>query len=135
MNEDPRQLDSLEEALLELDAAEKGRVFDRTRVEPVELLKVNPAERLHAFRRRVLRWVPVAAVIGILALAGTSVFIGGDESGKNCAGEFVDCFTGPKQVALANGCVAYDYDGDSDVDMLDWSVLDLNCKGGLQANQ
>ena len=135
MNDDPRQLDSIEEALLELDAAEKGRVFDCTRVELVELLKVDPAERLHAFRRRVLRWVPVAAVIGIVALAGTSLFTGRDRSDRGCATEFVDCFTGPRQVALANGCVAYDYDGDSDVDMLDWSILDLNCKGGVQANQ
>ena len=149
MNDNPRQLDAIEDALLELDEAERARVFDRTRSEPGQLLKVDPVEQLSAVRRRVLRWVPIAAAIGMVAVVGTSMFsarVGTVESSgvvssdstvnhsRDCAGDFVGCFTGPKMVALANSCVAYDYDGDSDVDMVDWSILDLGCKGRMQAH-
>ena len=150
MNADRGQLDAIEDALLELGAVEQARVFDRTRVEPGELLKVDPAERLSAFRRGVLRWVPVAAAVGMVAFVGTSMFRPGVGPGgplgvadtkavadkdKGCAGEFVDCFTGPNSAALADACTAYDYDGDSDVDMFDWRILDLNCRRLNHANQ
>ncbi len=151
MNADRGQLDAIEDALLELGAVEQARVFDRTRVEPSELpSRVDPAERPSAFRRGMLRWVPVAAAVGMVAFVGTSMFRPGAapveplgvadteavaDKDKGCAGSFVDCFTGPKSAALADACTAYDYDGDSDVDMFDWRILDLNCKRLNHTNQ
>ena len=149
MNDDLRQLDAIEDALLELDQAERARVFDRTRVEPRQLLKVDPVKRLGAARRRVLRWVPVAAAIGMVAVvwavmfdtpskharpgAGVVVTTGVVPADDGCA-RIVDCRTGPTKVALADSCLAYDYDGDSDVDMVDWSIYDLSSKRRRQAH-
>ena len=143
MTNEPEQLDAIEDALLELESAEKAGVFNRTRIEARDVLRVDPACERVGLRRRLIRWMPVAAAVGIAAVVWTSVFdvrhgsvsppapvvtvldVAVEDDG--CDGSFLGCFSGPKNVIVAS-CLAHDYDADGDVDLVDFGAYQLEYK-------
>lgn len=134
------QLDPLEISLRELADAERADLFRRTRVDARSLLRathtVNRAPRV----LRRIRWVPIAALLGMAATICvwvfttgtgetrlTSIPIGTIASATNgCDGTFSGCLTGPNGTPQS-ACRGYDYDADGDIDLLDARTYQLNC--------
>ena len=145
MNRNANQLDPVEQALLELHAAERAHVFDRTRVDAAVLAR---ASRQQAVGRPI--WLtprflaPVAATI-VIALGVSSWMFNShlnelrqaarDTSSTilaqagSCEGAFFDCLNGPDGAAGSAGCQTYDYDTDGDVDLADFRAYQLACVG------
>jgi len=145
MKQVQEELDGVEKALLELQAAECARLFGPTRVDAGELLKSAAAAQKVGWRRRVLRWVPAAAAAAIaVAIMWSAMFemrfgpgdvrtpsaesSGSKSANDGCDGSFIDCFTGPIRVVLAD-CATHDYDSDGDVDLVDFSAYQRGCRG------
>jgi hypothetical protein len=135
MTGEPRKLDPIEDALLELDAAERARVFERSSVEARQLLR-QPGPV--GWRGRAVRLVSAAAVIAIAVgiwgwvyslqwshlreRTGASVVAG--LSADGAGGRFYECFQGPTGM-LGSACRECDYDADGDVDLADFGAYQL----------
>ncbi|UCE59791.1 MAG: hypothetical protein JSU63_20405 [Phycisphaerales bacterium] len=143
MTDKDRQLDAIEDALLELKSVERAGVFERTRVDAQDALRAEPVKHATRLRRQVVRWVPIAAAIGMIATVWTTMFDTSTRSslpspsstsvvstagnGECHHGSFVGCFTGPESVIVAS-CLDHDYDADGDVDLVDFGAYQLECK-------
>jgi hypothetical protein len=146
MAEDSRKLDAIEDALVELQAADRARIFDRTPIDASVLLAVQPvahADNAQIHLPRVLRWVSLAACVGFAAIAGmwmlndrsVSPYISntvvktdtGIDEDDGCDGSILGCVSGPNEVLLAS-CLTHDYDADGDVDLADFSAYQVDCK-------
>ena len=138
MTNSRNELENLEKALLELDAAEKAGLFQSTSLDPQRLLAHSlPPQRAAAWR---LAWrlLPVAALVALaiglwswmftqgpgarrtpnaVATGLAGAYGGGD-------GSFYQCFGGPNEAA-ARGCREHDYDADGDVDLADFGTFQL----------
>jgi len=137
------QLDPIEISLRELADAERADLFRKTRVVARSLLRatyaVNGAPRV----LRRMRWVPIAAMLGMAATICGWIFTTGTRgtsqlpfsSGTRtasatggCDGTFFGCMTGPNGMIMS-GCDIYDYNADGHIDLLDASTHQLNCNG------
>lgn len=139
MNNGREKLDPVEEALLELDAAEKAGLFRRSRVETRRLLRRPGPSKLVWFG---VRLVPAAAAVAIAVGAWSWMYrarmaeltgrIGVTdvvaEAPVVSPGEFYECFDGPKG-ALRLSCRNNDYDADGDVDLADFGAYQLAYAG------
>ena len=143
MNRQPEQRDPIEDALLELRAAEQAGLFAATRVDTEELTRVNPGPASPARRWTVLRWGSVAAVLALvvglwsvvfkaqidpvpLPSGPVSVHVAPDDGVDSPDGTFYVCFSGPKSDSVvANRCRTHDFDADGDVDLADFRAFQL----------
>ena len=135
-------LDSIEGFLAELDAAEQAGLFRRTRVDARALLRPAPVTSASSsFGSR--RWLSVAAVLAFAAtiwgwlflspsadIARRSLPVGTRTASATvgCDGTFYRCLSGPNG-ALSDGCLAYDYNADGHVDLVDARTYQLTCNG------
>ena len=138
MNTNRNDLEALEKALLELDAAERAGLFQRTSLDTQRLLARSLQPERAAAWRLALRLLPVAAAVAMaigvwswmfthepsaprgpdtVATAPADAFGGSD-------GSFYECFGGPSE-APATGCREFDYDADGDVDLADFGTFQL----------
>lgn len=131
-----QRLDPVEEAMLELDAGERARLFCRTQIDGSRLL-MQPAR--FGSRRLIFRILPAAAVV-VLAVGVSSwmfsVELAGLRRGNDVSGgavaeaptkgyrSFYDCHNGPTE-GLVSGCGGQDYDADGDVDLADFGAYQL----------
>jgi len=141
MIEDFDKLDPVEELLRELADTERAELFRKTRVDARSLLRAvypdNPAPRV----LRGMRWMPIAAVLGVAATICGWAFTTRTGATRQlplpsgtmtasatggCDGTFFGCLTGPK-VAPPSACRGYDYDADGDIDLVDARTFQLNC--------
>ena len=146
MADDLKQPDAIENALLELEAAERARVFDRTPVDSRLLAMTEPVSRSTGYAghaQRVFRLVPIAAAVGFAVIAGMWMLEGrpvstqspnivvkqggGIDEDDGCDGSILGCFSGPNKILLAS-CLTHDYDADGDVDLIDFSAYQVDCK-------
>ena len=134
MTSEPRQLDSIEDALFELDAAERAGVFERSSVDARQLLRQPEPV---GWRGRAVRFVSAAAVIAMAVgvwgwvyslqwsqlreRTGASVVAELSAAGP---GRFYECFQGPTGT-IRSSCRECDYDADGDVDLVDFGVYQL----------
>ena len=146
MDHQPHNLDPIEQMLLEADRADQAGVFGRTSLDVSALVGGRPAAAASWFRRhrQALVGLPVAACLGFVAVVGTLRYAGGTASdapqvainGAAVPGSFdmrtpqmaevlFSCFTGPGQGPISSECASADYDGDGDVDLVDFGVLQL----------
>ena len=141
MTDELRQLDGVEEALLNLDAAEKAGLFRRTHIDTSELVAGPPPVNRPWLSRLAPRLLPVAAVLAMAVgvwtwMSGiepnstthpqttiTSLALAGFHS---CYGSFHGCLSGPKDGVPAE-CLAHDYDSDGDVDLADFRAYQVTC--------
>ena len=143
MSNDPTQLDAIEKALLELDAAEKAGVFGRTSVDARALLSreasAGPSHpRWLTSRLAMPAAAAVAMAIGVSSWMFTSQLNAPGNGGfgshvvvadaGRCAGGFFGCLTGPGSSG-STGCQGYDYDSDGDVDLADYGAHQRACAG------
>ncbi len=138
MTNERNELETLEKALLELDAAERASLFQRTSLDTQRLLARSPQPERAAAWRLALRLLPVAAVVAITigvwswmfthepsALRGpNTVATAPADAYGGSDGSFYECFGGPSE-APATGCREYDYDADGDVDLADFGTFQL----------
>ncbi len=136
------QLDPMENSLRELAEAERADLFRRTRVDARSLIRAARAFNNEPWVLRRVRWISIAAMLGMAAtMSGwafiartgsprlTSIPIGTMASATNgCDGSFSGCLTGPNGT-LPSSCHGYDYDADGDIDLLDARTYQLNCNG------
>ena len=141
MTDDLEQLDGVEEALLELDAAEKAGLFRRTHIDTSELTASPVPVDRPGLSRLALRLLPVAAALAMAVgvwtwmsrvetnstnhppTAITSLASAGFHS---CYGSFHGCLAGPKD-GVPPECLAHDYDSDGDVDLADFRAYQVTC--------
>ena len=147
MTNDPKQLDTLEEMLLELYSADRAGVFKKTPVDPEALRKSTARSSADQFP--IHRWWltrrmrPLAAAAAIAMVVGVwgwmfQAEIGrirnpGNMAGVNAIGPayasgFHRCFTGPTGAAVAD-CTEQDYDADGNVDLVDYGSFQLAFAG------
>ena len=139
MTAERQQVDAVEEALLELEAAETAQVFRRTPVDAERLL--SDAGRSAGFGgARLLRHVmPLAAAvvvvvgIGVWMLAvdfasfrGPEQLAGGVASGPDVesVATIQRCLNGPAEEVLP-GCTDFDFDDDGSVTLADFSAYQV----------
>lgn len=144
MAEEFNKLDPTEEALLELDAAEKARLFERTRVDARALLaEALPVGRVpRRWYANGVMWPAAASVVLALGVAAwvfnpqndstnkagpmaSQIALGPAAPGN---GSFFGCLTGPGSGGRS-ACRDYDYDLDGDVDLADFRAYQLACAG------
>ena len=132
------QLDPIEEALLELKAADQAKLFGRTQIDS----RLLAAQRTsHGSRRIVFRLLPVEAAVSmaigvwtwmfsteLTALrkkSGASSAVVSDSPVENRE-NFYECFSGPTG-GVSPTCREHDYDtdGDGDVDLADFGAYQL----------
>ncbi len=147
MTDDPRKLDPIEQALLELEAAQHDRVFVPTRVDAVSRVPGQVERKPIEARRHALRWISAAAAVALAfgvwswtspmgvgtfdrgdAASGVAQPAAGRVESSGCDGSFLRCFMGPSQ-RVASSCLTHDYDADGDVDLADYRVFLLDCDG------
>lgn len=145
MSDDHQPLDAIEERLRDLRAAEDAGVFSHTRVNPASLVReAMPTPTPLVYRVRPVRWVQLAAAIGIAAVVWTWMYaslIGNVREGKSAIvadassttsvgwdGSFTACLTGPAD-GLPQQCRDYDLDADGDVDLADYGAVQLAYAG------
>jgi hypothetical protein len=90
-----------------------------------------------------MRWVPIAAVLGMAATICGWIFTTGTGETRQppfpsatmtvlatggCDGTFFGCLTGPNGT-ITSGCQTYDYNADGHIDLVDASAYQLNCNG------
>lgn len=144
MKSEQHDIDPIETALSELDAAERAGVFRRT---PVELRDLQHAHVTASDARPqwlTLRLWPVAAAI-VLAIGVSSWMFAGElaelrrqsrmastthpvETGGAYVA-FNTCFNGPTNDRDNAGCVGQDFDADGDVDLADFRNYQLAYAG------
>ena len=151
MNPQSHNLDPIEQIMLEADQAGQAGVFRRTPVDAGSLLARGPAVRASWFRRHhhALVGLPVAACLALVTVLGTLHYGGGPASDmtpvavNQAAGPgsfdavasqptlnrqaevLFSCFTGPGQGPIPSECSSADYDGDGDVDLVDFGEFQL----------
>ena len=139
MTHDRNQLDPVETALLELQDADRARLFRRTRVDEARLVAGRVPAQSSGSRRVAMRFLPVAAAlamaIGVWSwmfsteLAETrraqdaSPTLLADASTPD-PGSFHKCFAGPT-AGTSSSCQELDYDSDGDVDLADFGAYQL----------
>ncbi len=138
-NEDNQSIDPAERLLLESHMAKEGGVFDETPLS-VEALLCEPIEQdVRTRKRRLLRWVPIAAAILLVCSVWTmmigsylreirdgaslsrSVLAASDMASPE---EFLACFDNSK-TAESPGCRRHDYDNDGGINLADFAALQL----------
>ena len=139
MTAERQQVDAVEEALLELEAAETARVFRRTPVDAERLL--SDAGRLAPFggARLLRRLMPLAAAVvvavgvGAWMVGGYFASFRGSEpwAGSVASGPDADsvatiqwCLNGPAEELLP-GCTDFDFDDDGSVTLADFSTYQV----------
>lgn len=134
---DGRELDGIEECMLELEGARAAGVHDSTRIDAAELVC-----RPLPLSRRQRRWIIGQIAAAIVLAIGVGGFLFQWELGNirdrvgqrmlasagGCDGSFMRCLSGPKDVALSK-CSVHDYDADGDVDLNDFGAYQLACVG------
>ena len=130
------QLDPIEEALLELKAANQAELFGRTQIDG-RLLAGPCVSR--GSRRFAFRLLPVAAAVALAIGVWTWMFSSEltalrKKSGVSRAvvsdspvadqGNFYECFSGPTE-GRSPMCREHDYDTDGDVDLADFGAYQL----------
>ena len=151
MSLQPHDLDPIERMMIEADRAGRAGVFRRTPVDAAGLLAARPAAKASWFRRHhhALVGLPVAACLALVTVLGT-LHYGGDAASdltrvavnqaaapgpfdtvasqptlNRQAEVLFTCFTGPGQGPISSECSSADYDGDGDVDLVDFGVFQL----------
>jgi hypothetical protein len=139
MDTEPRKLDPVEMALLELDGAERARMFERTRVDVDGLLAERMPVSSLKLSRTALRLLPVAAAVALAVGVGSWMFsvklaelregrvvLSGfvADAAAPSLGRFHECFKGPTDV-LPAACREQDFDADGDVDLADFGAFQL----------
>lgn len=135
MTDEAKQLDPLEDALLELEAAEKTRLFHRTRIDSSGLLTSAIPGNHWESGRLALRLLPVAAAVAMAVGAGAWMFRQGINSTGSREttiislasagyGSFHSCLTGPTD-GVPPECLTHDYDSDGDVDLADFRAFQV----------
>jgi hypothetical protein len=133
MTDDREQLDVIETALLELEAADAAGAFERTSVDGRSILAVGPdaARTTLSARRRalrvVLRSLPVAAALALVVGVWGWMF-SAELSRISGQVNFQKCFGGPTSARMTE-CSEHDYDADGDVDLADFSAYQLAFAG------
>ena len=117
MTNDRKNLDPVEEALLELDATERAHLFKLTSADTRRLLESPTGQASTGSRRIALRWLPVAAAVVIAVGVWSWAFR--VEPLASARATISDCLTGPDEV-VAVTCRGYDSDADGDVDLADF---------------
>ncbi len=143
MNHNREQLDPIEDALLELKAAERAGLFAATRIDAEGLVRADPGSASLARRWTVLRWGSVAAVLALAVglwsvmfkaqidpvtppSSPVSVHVASVDGVDSPDGTFYVCFSGPKNdSAVASRCRTHDFDADGDVDLADFRAFQL----------
>jgi hypothetical protein len=128
--------DSLEHTLVELHEAEQAGVFRSTKLRPQSAAAPKRESGWHHWRRWALVGLPAAACV-VLAVGLVGLFPTGHngdvqpvvtaDSGHSAVPldmQFFGCFNGPG-ADVRNECVSFDRDQDGDVDMVDFSALQL----------
>lgn len=132
MTNEPRQLDGVEDAMLELAAADKAGLFRESRVDADMLVRQPVAARRW---RGLLRLAPVAAALAMAVGVGSWMIRTEKitphatqitQTADPCDGQFLHCFSGPSQTVLAS-CQVHDYDSDGDVDLADFGAFQARC--------
>jgi hypothetical protein len=139
MTDELRQLDGIEQALLELEAAEQAGLFQRTRIDTSGLLAEPVPVRRAGSSRMALRLLPVAAAVclavGLWTMRPgtqtdlytpnptTTNSLALSDSGA-CDANFSLCLGGPSD-GVQPTCMAHDYDADGDVDLADFRAYQL----------
>jgi hypothetical protein len=140
MTDDLRQLDGVEETLLELDTAETAGLFRRTRIDAGRLVARSAPVGRGRSVRLALRVIPAAAAVVIAVGAGMWMFRAEPDSirGRDaattsvaaasdpCDISFPLCLKGPGEGVLGK-CLPHDYDSDGDVDLADFRSYQLAC--------
>jgi hypothetical protein len=136
-------LDPIEASLAELDAAEQAGVFRRTRVDARALLRSALAVSRARSGSATWRRLTIAAVLAMAATISGWLFLSpsadvatrslpvGTRTASatiDCDGAFYRCLSGPNG-ALSDGCLAYDYNADGHVDLVDARAYQLTCNG------
>lgn len=139
MANDQEHLEAVEQALVELRAAERAGVFQPTRVVPHALMQAGVPGKATGSRRLSMRLLAVAAVLLLAVTAWTGMFqrelaklrdqrnplivgIGPGEAGSM---SFADCMSGPSVTEITDSCLDYDRNSDGVVDLRDYGVLQL----------
>ncbi len=133
----------LEAMLVEARDAERAGVFGRTKLDIAAVVTDAAVDRRSwvARHRQALIGLPVAACLAFVAVLGTLEFGGGTTVdlapiaqqnpipprviSDRPADLLLSCFTGPGQRPVSSECTAADYDGDGDIDLLDYGALQL----------
>ncbi len=139
MTHDRNQLDPVEEALLELQDADRARLFRRTRVDEARLVADPVTARSSGSRRGAIRLLPVAAAL-VMAIGVWSWMFSAEFAETRRAqdasptlladastpdpGSFHKCFAGPT-AGTSSSCQELDYDSDGDVDLADFGAYQL----------
>ena len=134
MNE-PQMPDPLEEALLELVAADKARLFARSNVEARRLVGREVSRNpWHVAIRMASAAALVAMAVGLWGWMygnhlyqpheGTGVTSHAAGSTVASPGEFVRCISGPTGVSKSS-CDVSDLDADGDIDLADYGRYQL----------
>ena len=134
-------LDPIEATLAELGEAEMAGLFRRTHVDARALLRSASAVTPARSTRLTWRRLSIAAVLAMAATISGWLFSSRSaDVGRHslpsgtltasatvgCDGTFYRCLSGPNG-ALSDGCLAYDYDHDGDIDLVDASTYQLHC--------
>ncbi len=139
MTNEPRQLDPVEDALVDLDAAAGAGVFRRTPVDGRNLLRPSPLSGWVQKRRVAVRFVSVAAVLALAVGVWGWMFSSElDQLRRNKASlagapgvtqpaekTFTECMDGPSDVALELACQSHDHNDDGRIDLRDYSAVQL----------
>ena len=135
------QLDPLEISLRELADAERADLFRRTRVDARSLLRSTSGLKRTTRTVRTLRWVSIAAMLGMVATICGWIFTSGTGETRHlpfpsgtmtasatggCDGTFFGCLTGPNGTIMS-GCQTFDYNADGHIDLVDARTYQLHC--------
>ena len=133
MSDHPEHLSPIEQALLELRAAEEAGVFERT---AVTLPERSLARRAGSAGRQLQRWalvgLPAAACVALAVGAGLLWHPGSHAPSRSqlavgpspAVPPIVTCLTGPAG-GVAAECTTHDLDADGDVDLRDLHQFQL----------
>ena len=140
MTTEQNHLDPIEDAIAELNAAERAGVFNRSPIEAHELLAADRVPDWARSPRALLRLWPVAAVVGLAAVVWSWMFYAeitdlrqrsmllANASRSHAAEEYAPfntCFRGPRGQSVGGDCRPHDLDTDGDVDLADFRNFQL----------
>ena len=139
MENDREHLDAVEQALVELRAAERAGVFQPTREQASAFMRAGVADKAMGSRRLAMRLLAVAAVLLLAVTVWTGMFrhelgklrdqrnsmVAGIAPGDVASMSFADCMSGPSVTEVPASCLEYDRNSDGFVDLQDYGVLQL----------